>query len=104
MAYILDAIFSPSDVHVIKIKTTSGQVRWLPAHSSCRHEVFLNETLIESVKPGCTAYTINDLSPATLYHVQVRTVIPEHLKSTLGDVTEEDLSAGVEFTTSDGGR
>ena len=104
MINIIDAPLSPSHVQVVKITTTSGQVHWLPAHSSYQHEIFLNETLLECIKPGCTSYTINNLSPATLYQVQVRTLIPDHLTVTLGKIPEEDLSVEVEFTTSDGGR
>ena len=104
MINIIDAALSPSDVQVIKITTTSGQVHWLPAHSGYRHEIFLNGTLLECIKPACISYTINNLSPATLYQVQVRTLIPDHVMVTLGEIPEDDLSAEVEFTTSDGGR
>ena len=94
----------PSNLHVIKITATSGEVQWLPSHSSYQHEIFLNEALLESVKVGCSSFTINDLSPSTKYHVRVRTIIPDHLKMSVGKLAEKDSSADVEFTTADGGK
>jgi hypothetical protein len=102
--YTVETKLSPSDLRVVKISATSGQVHWLPAHSSYQHEIFVNETLLECIKPGCSAYTINELTPGTHYQVQVRILIPDHLMLTVGKIAEENLSAEVEFTTSDGGR
>lgn len=102
ISYTLDAKLSPSGLRVVKITATSGQVHWLPVHSSYHHEVFLDETLLECVQPGSSSYTIDDLTPDTLYQVQVRALIPDYLKLT-GKIAEENLSAETEFTTSPGG-
>ncbi|XP_028400821.1 peripheral-type benzodiazepine receptor-associated protein 1-like [Dendronephthya gigantea] len=103
MVFGPDATLSPSNVDVTKITATSGELQWLPSHSSYQHEIFLNETLLENVKAGCSSFAINDLSPSTQYHIRVRTIIPGHLEMSGDKLTEKDLSAEVEFTTADGG-
>lgn len=100
----IDAKLSPSDLRITKITATSGEIQWLPAHSSYEHEIFLNEILLDCVKPGCASYAINDLSPSTSYQVLVRTQIPEHVKVTVGRVDQDSLSGEVEFTTAEGGK
>ncbi|XP_028400884.1 RIMS-binding protein 2-like isoform X2 [Dendronephthya gigantea] len=103
MVFGPDATLSPSNLDVTKITATSGELQWLPSHSCYQHEIFLNETLLENVKAGCSSFAMNDLSPSTQYHIRVRTVIPDHLEMSGGKLTEKDLSAEVEFTTADGG-
>ena len=97
-------MLSPSNLRIVKITATSSEVHWLPAHSSYLHEVFLNESLLECVKAGCSSCTINNLTPDTKYCLQVRTSIPDHLKITVGKISEENLSAETEFTTPAGGK
>ena len=63
----------------------------------------MNDSLLECIKPGFSSYTINDLTPATIYQVQVRTLIPDHLKFNMDMITENDLTAETEFQTAEGG-
>ena len=100
----VDAILSPTNLRAIKITSTSSEIHWLPAHSCYLHEVFLNESFLECVKAGCSTYTLTNLTPDTQYRVEVRTSIPDHLKITVGKISEENLSAETEFTTSNGGK
>ena len=100
----IDAKLAPENLRVTKITATSCEIQWLPAHSSYEHEILMNdETVVECIQPGCSGYTMNELSPGTLYQIQVRTRILDQLKLTAGKIHGHCLSAELEFTTAEGG-
>ena len=102
--FTLDARLSPYDLQMLQITRTSAEIQWLPANSSYAHEVFLDNSLLQCVNPAISSYTLNELSPSTLYRARIRTQIPSHLRLAIGKAsTEDNLSSEIEFTTLAGG-
>lgn len=101
---LLEATYSPSNVCITKLTATSGLVQWTPAHSNYQHEISLNDMLLVCVRPSCSFFTLEGLIPSTLYTLQVKTVLPDSVKLSLGKNIEENICKSIEFTTADGGK
>lgn len=83
----------PMDLRVDRITQTGAMVSWWPAANTIVHKLYINDTEVQTLKPGVYRFKLSGLVPNTLHRVTIKAVT----------TPQQSLAISTEFRTSGSG-